>query len=183
MTDKVEKIRQEVEKLVYSFNLEADIASCEDAEAEKLANIKYQLCKKILEFIDSIQDEPISERFAFKAIPRLLEMIEPTDRAKAYTAKLADALEVEGYLTDAKIARERLKIMNGEKVSMVTMDGESISENLEEAMQHNAPDNIGIDDLIYWRNGFITGAKLASERSSAYIDMLAKWRKAQFEKN
>ena len=116
MADKVDKIRQEVEKLMYGFNLEADIASCEDAEAEKLANIKYQLCKKILEYIDSIQDEPISE-------------------------------------------------------------------NLEEAMQHNAPDNIGIDDLLYWRNGFITGAKLVSERSSAYIDMLAKWRKAQFEKN
>ena len=36
---------------------------------------------------------------------------------------------------------------------------EPVSDELEEAMQHNAPDNIGIDDLLYWRNGFITGAK------------------------
>jgi hypothetical protein len=40
---------------------------------------------------------------------------------------------------------------------------EPVSEDLEEAMQHNAPDNIGIDDLLYWRNGFITGAKWQKE--------------------
>ena len=78
--------------------------------------------------IKVLQKEPVSERFAFKAIPRLLEMIEPTDRAKAYIEKLADALEVEGYLTDAKIVRESLKIMNGEKVAMATMDEEPVSD-------------------------------------------------------
>ena len=77
-------------------------------------------------------EEPVSERFAFKAIHRLLEMIEPTDRVKAYIAKLADALEVEGYHTDAKIVRESLKIMNGEKVPMATMDEEPVSEDLGE---------------------------------------------------
>ncbi len=56
--DKVQKIREEVERLMYGYNLEADIASCEDAETEKLADIKYQLCKKILEYIDSLQEEP-----------------------------------------------------------------------------------------------------------------------------
>lgn len=58
MTDKVQKVREEVERLMYGFNLEADIASCEDAETEKLADIKCQLCKKILEYIDSLQEEP-----------------------------------------------------------------------------------------------------------------------------
>jgi hypothetical protein len=61
MTDKVQKIREKVERLMYGFNLEADIASCEDSEAEKLADIKYQLCKKILEYIDSLQEESVSE--------------------------------------------------------------------------------------------------------------------------
>lgn len=79
--------------------------------------------------IDSKQEEPVSERFTFKAIPRLLEMIEPTDRAKAYIAKPADTLEVDGYLTDAKIVRQRIKIMNGEKVPMATMDSEPVSED------------------------------------------------------
>ena len=59
--DKVQKIREEVERLMYGFNLEADIASCEDTEIEKLANIKYQLCKKILDYIDKVQKEPVSE--------------------------------------------------------------------------------------------------------------------------
>lgn len=66
--------------------------------------------------------------FTFKAIPRLLEMIEPTDRAKAYTTRLADALEKEGYTTDAKLARESIKVMNGKKVAMATMDEEPVSD-------------------------------------------------------
>ena len=61
MTDKTQKIREKVERLMYGFNLEADIASCENAEAEKIADIKYQLCKKILEYIDSMQEEPIED--------------------------------------------------------------------------------------------------------------------------
>lgn len=61
MNNKVQKIREEVERLMYGFNLEADIASCEDAETEKIADIKYQLCKKILDYIDSLQKEPIIE--------------------------------------------------------------------------------------------------------------------------
>lgn len=62
------------------------------------------------------------DKFIFKAIPRLLEMIEPTDKAKVYASKLADALDEEGYVTDAKIVRESIKIMNGENVPMATMD-------------------------------------------------------------
>ena len=61
MADKVQKIRKEVERLMYGFNLEADIASCEDAETEKLSDIKYQLCKKILGYIDKVQEEPVIE--------------------------------------------------------------------------------------------------------------------------
>lgn len=61
MADKVQKIREEVERLMYGFNMEADIASCENAETEKLADIKYQLCKKILDHIDKVLEEPVSE--------------------------------------------------------------------------------------------------------------------------
>lgn len=113
MIDKVQKIRKEVEKLH--------------------GNPYYMMAvKDVLEILD-IQEEPVKDRFAFKAIPRLLDMIEPSDRAKAYIAKLADTLEVEGYSTDAKIVMESLKIMNGEKVPMATMDEEPVSENLFEA--------------------------------------------------
>ena len=61
MTDKVQKIRKEVKRLMYGFNLEVDIASCENAEAEKIADIKYRLCKKILDYIDEVQKEPIGK--------------------------------------------------------------------------------------------------------------------------
>lgn len=38
----------------------------------------------------------------------------------------------EGYITDAKIVRESINLMNGEKVPMATMDEESVSEDLGE---------------------------------------------------
>lgn len=63
------------------------------------------------------------DKYTFNAIPRLLDMIEPTDRAKRYCQKLIDSLQQEGYVTDAKIISEHLKLMNGEEVSMATMDG------------------------------------------------------------
>ncbi len=62
------------------------------------------------------------DRYTFNAIPRLLEMIKPTDRAKAYCQKLIDSLQQEGYVTDAKIISNCLKLMNGEEVSMAVMD-------------------------------------------------------------
>ena len=45
-----------------------------------------------------------------------------------------------------------------------SLQDELVSEDLEDAMQHNAPDNIGVDDLLYWRNGFITGAKWQKQK-------------------
>lgn len=71
-----------------------------------------------------IEQKPADKEYTFKAIPRLLEMIQPTDRAKSYCQKLIDSLEQEGYSTDAKIVRGWLKKMNGEKVAMATMDGQ-----------------------------------------------------------
>ena len=68
------------------------------------------------------EQNPANKEYTFKAIPRLLEMIQPTDRAKSYCQKLIDSLEQEGYITDAKIVSDCLKQMNGEKVAMATMD-------------------------------------------------------------
>lgn len=68
------------------------------------------------------KQEFVNKEYTFKAIPRLLEMIQPTDRAKSYCQKLIDSLEQEGYSTDAKIVTDWLKTMNGEKVAMATMD-------------------------------------------------------------
>lgn len=79
------------------------------------------------------QDEkkPADKEYTFKAIPRLLEMIQPTDRAKSYCQKLIGSLEQEGYSTDAKIVRDCLKQMNGEKVAMATMDEQKPDDKVE----------------------------------------------------
>ena len=66
------------------------------------------------------QSEP--KEYTFKSLPRLLDMIEPTSKAKAYCQKLIDTLVKEGYATDAKIVGECLKQMNGEDVPMAVMD-------------------------------------------------------------
>ena len=130
MTDKVQKIREEVDKIARSINpyIPDEEGKNSDYESGRMA-----MAMEILQYVVRLQEESVSDKFAFKAIPRLLEMIEPTDRAKAYIAKLADTLEVEGYPTDAKIVRESLKIMNGEKVAMATMDEEPVSDDLDEA--------------------------------------------------
>ena len=67
-------------------------------------------------------EQKSKDRYTFKSIPRLLDMIEPTDRAKSYCQKLIDSLLQEGYTTDAKIVSNCLKQMNGEKIAMATMD-------------------------------------------------------------
>lgn len=73
------------------------------------------------------------DRYIFKSIPRLLDMIEPTDKAKSYCQKLIDSLLQEGYATDAKIVSDCLKQMNGEKVAMAVMDIEKQGEQPKEA--------------------------------------------------
>lgn len=84
-----------------------------------------------LAWVEKQGKETSEKEFTFKALPRLLEMIEVSDRAKAYTEKLAVALDNEGYHTDAKIVRESIKIMNGEEVSMATMDEQKPVDNIE----------------------------------------------------
>ena len=87
--------------------------------------------KDILAWLEKQGKETSEKEFTFKALPRLLEMIEVSDRAKAYTEKLAVALDNEGYHTDAKIVRESIKIMNGEEVPMATMDEQKPVDNIE----------------------------------------------------
>ena len=62
------------------------------------------------------------KEYTFKSLPRLLDMIEPTNKAKEYCQKLIDTLAKEGYTTDAKIVGECLKKMNGEDIPMAIMD-------------------------------------------------------------
>ena len=78
----------------------------------------------------AVRENP-SKPYTFKPIIRLLEMIEPTDRLKSYCKKLIDSLADEGYDTDASIVGEYLKQINGEKVPMATMDGDSPSDTQE----------------------------------------------------
>jgi len=82
----------------------------------------------------SSENQSKQKEYTFKSLPRLLEMIEPSSRAKAYCQKLIDTLIEEGYSTDAKIVGECLKQMNGEDVPMAVMDenkGEQKTPNMD----------------------------------------------------
>lgn len=104
--DKDEKIRK---ALIDFFN--------KGAENEAQTN---GVCDK--DIITWLEKQGKQKEYTFKSIPRLLDIIEPSDKAKAYCQKLIDSLEQEGYSTDAKIVRDCLKQMNDEKVTMATMD-------------------------------------------------------------
>lgn len=125
----------------------------------------------MVEYRNSIQEEPVSKVYTFKSIPRLLEMIEPTDRAKFYATKLAERLESEGYPFDATLVRESIKIMNGEKVAMATMDKEPVSEELEEKAKRYATEG---DE--------ISGLYIIDEEVEAF-KAGAQWQRQQLMKN
>ena len=113
---------------------------------EPLNNSEYK--KKAEKAIAWLEKQAEQKEYTFKSLPRLLEMIEPTERAKAYCQKLIDALIKEGYATDAKIVGECLKQMNGEKVALATMD-----ENQGEQQQKwTEEDDYYRDNLIKWLN-------------------------------
>ena len=99
---------------------------------EPLNNSEYKKkAEKAIAWLEKQWKETSEKEFTFKALPRLIEMIEVSDRAKAYTEKLAVALDNEGYHTDAKIVRESIKIMNGEEVPMATMDEQKSVDKVE----------------------------------------------------
>ena len=67
--------------------------------------------------------QPKIKFFIFKAIPRLLEMLPVSKRAISYCEMLAEQFEKEGYEVDAKLLRERIEIMKGNKLpKYVVMD-------------------------------------------------------------
>ena len=174
MTDK-DKIREKVEELQEQAEYNYDICTTQHEMQFWLG--EQSVLTKLKEYIDSLQEKPIKDRFVFKAIPRLLDMIEPTDKAKSYVAKLADAFDSEGYYTDAKIVRESLKIMNDEKVPMATMDEEPVRDELEEFARANAnkeypPEYEMADDNWKQRAGYVKGFKAG-----------AKWKEEQMIAN
>ena len=116
------------------------------AESED-ERIRKEFCKDIWTFIPNEKahkyiawlekqgdQKSVDKEYTFKSIPRLLDMIEPTDRAKSYCKKLIDSLQTEGYSVDAKIVGECLKQMNGEKVAMAVMDNEKQDEKKPQRM-------------------------------------------------
>ena len=107
----LEKQGEQKETLCDKCNKEQPSHSCQDITALGRCALEKQG-----------EQKSADKEYTFKAIPRLLEMIQPTDRAKTYCQKLIDSLEQEGYSTDAEIIRDCLKQMNGEKVAMATMD-------------------------------------------------------------
>lgn len=85
------------------------------------------------------------KEYTFKSIPRLMDMIEPTDRTKAYCQKLIDTLAKEGYNIDAKIVENVLKGWNGEDVPMAVMDEQKPVNDTDEDIVEAVKDTSILD--------------------------------------
>ncbi|UKK52642.1 hypothetical protein [Prevotella sp. E2-28] len=137
--------------------------------------------------VKALQEEPASkDKFTFTSLPRLLDRIKPTDRVKWYSSRLAYALEKEGYITDAKIVRESIKLMNGEKVPMATMDEEPVSEDLKTELNKYIKGHFTIDTEQLDRFGIEEKDYMYSMDKSdmlALVEYFTNWQKQQFEKN
>lgn len=142
-----EKIRKEL-----IFYLQEEIPQCSIQEhADKM--------KEFITWLEKQGKNKFKDRYTFNSIPRLLEMVKPTDRAKAYCQKLVDSLLQEGYATDAKIVSNCLKQMNGEKVAMATMDEQKSADiqSIEKRAHEVFPDDDDENTPLY-RQAFIDGA-------------------------
>lgn len=82
--------------------------SIDDLTAQEAMDIAVEKC------FEGDKRDTCEKPYSFKSIPRLLEMIEPSDKAKAYCKKLINSLNEEGYTADAKVVGECLKMMNGQ---------------------------------------------------------------------
>ena len=99
--------------------------------------------------------ETILEEYARRDSEGEFDTWEETD---AFVKEKAEVLLA--YVKEEPISKQKLS--NSFNIGKDCKE-ESVSEELEEAMKHNAPNNIGIDDLLYWRNGFITGVNWQKE--------------------
>ena len=109
--EKLEAIRAEIERLMYAYNQEADIASAEDSIGEKVAVGKYDVCKHLLSLIDSQPEEPVSDDFEMA----LAEMIGNAQKSV-----------IEPWVIAAQWKDELIKLAKSE---------EPVSEDLEEAIK------------------------------------------------
>ena len=138
------KLYSDVDKtLDYLF---PELKESEDERIRKFLIDMLKIDEKCyLKEIAWLENQGKQKEYTFKSIPRLLDMIEPTSRAKEYCQKLIDTLVKEGYTVDAKIVGDCLKQMNGEAVPMATMDEQQKpSEKVESKF------NVG--DWLQYRN-------------------------------
>ena len=140
------KLNNEDENLILG-DIFPELAMSEDERIRKeiVRFIQMEVEDEIVgnKWIAWLEKQGEQKEYTFKSIPRLLDMIEPTDRAKSYCQKLIDSLLQEGYATDAKIVGDCLKQMKGEKVGMATMDeqkpqGKTALEAINEVEADNA---------------------------------------------
>ena len=103
-----------------------------------------------------LEKQAEQKEYTFKSIPRLLDMIEPTDRAKAYCQKLIDTLAKEEYNIDVKIVEDVLKGWNGEDVPMAVMDEQKLADNVDNLHQYLYGDEQKPVEEIKGNNGGIS---------------------------
>ena len=174
--DKVRKIREEIEKLKSQL-----LRGACSSQISMETRCKEEAYNEVLAILDTMQEEPVRKVWHYAnehpeiEKPILLRKVNGVvELAICHDENFYPEIgEIWAYIEDL------LNLSNVERT--VKNLKEPVSEDLEEAMQHNAPNNIGIDDLLYWRNGFITGAKWQKAKDESttedlgdYINKLSK---------
>ena len=189
MTDKVQKIKEWISKQqdgLMDVNGNFEYPEHEGA---------YHILCNLDTYIDSMQEEPVNRTPA--DVESAMQEVEEKARVFTEAHQGEDTDTILAQMRDeepvSKDYRERYKRITQSEQFKKSYEGmsvgevmpiegeEPVSEDLEEAMQHNAPNNIGIDDLLYWRNGFIAGAKWQKAKDESttedlgdYINKLSK---------
>ena len=172
MTDKVQKIREEVEKR-YEYWKEKE-SNSHSIESE----IRMSECQHLLLMLNSLQEEHVSDDFEM-ALTEMIDkaqkcVVEPIVVAQQWKDYLVELAKSEEPVSEEWIKELRTKLDSMSKEDFkkvfdkyaVDFNEEPISEELEEAAIEYCGGNKGSDARV--RGGFLAGAK---------------WQKEQFEKD
>lgn len=119
----VAKMLKDITNELVTMELDYRKALCKDDYIQQRAKeIFDEVCKEV-----ATTERKGNDKMYFMAIFRLVDLIEDKiwkKVARGYAIKIADTLEQQGFLIDARILRDHIRMKDGENISIAIMDGE-----------------------------------------------------------
>ena len=179
------KYMSSTDALHTTMSLEKAFPELKESEDERIRNALIEHIKGI--YKGSCTEEISKERdmflawlekqenqhkpFTFKALPRLLEMVDRNERSISYSNKLAEALKNEGYTLDSNIVKESIKLMSGEDVPLATMDEKESTKsnlNIDKKNQSGIAPKFKVGDWIVDSNGKVNQVTCVNQYGDGY---------------